>query len=240
MDNRVEKIRESEKQSHVDIYTSKVLFEKGSWLSKPIKTVMDLLPYFEEKELLRVLDLGCGIGRNCIPLAQHFKDKDCKIDCVDILDLAIEKLDQYSEEYSVHKYINGFVMPLEDFEIKEGYYDLILGISSLEHVNSEECFFQLLENIKKGVRPNGIVCFVINSEVIEKDIVTAESLSPQFEVNLPTQILKESLEKVYEDWEIIKHTINVQEYDIPRENMVHLTSHVVTWVARATDKAHGL
>ncbi len=231
-DTRLVKIREAEKNSHIETYTTQVLFEKGSWLSKPIKTVTDLFPLFEGKKVLRCLDLGCGVGRNCIPFAQHFENIDCQMDCVDILDLAIEQLKQYSNKYNVFHNINGFVMPLEEFEIKCEYYDLILGISALEHVKSEECFYQLLESIKAGVCPNGIVCFVINSEVVEKDMGTGKSLLPQFEVNLPTKVLKERLQEVYDGWEIIKSTEKMQEYDIPRENMVHLSSNVVTWVAR--------
>lgn len=108
---------------------------------------------------------------------------------------------------------------------------MVLGISSLEHVESENKFFRLLDNIKNGVRKNGIVCFVINSEVNEFDKTTGEKLPPQFEVNLPTVTLEENLENIFSDWRIIKHTVSVQEYDIPRDTTVHLTSNVVTWVA---------
>ncbi len=76
VNQRIEQIRESERKSHMDTYSSTVLFEKGSWLSKPIKTVVDLFPYFEGKDRFRGLDLGCGIGRNCIPLAQHLHKGD--------------------------------------------------------------------------------------------------------------------------------------------------------------------
>lgn len=54
---------------------------------------------------------------------------------------------------------------------------------------------------------------------------------PQFEVNLPTATLEEKLESIFNGWKILKHTISVQEYDIPRDTAVHLTSNVVTWVA---------
>lgn len=85
----IESIREAERKSHTSIYTSAVLFEKGTWLSKPVRTVTDLLPFFSGKIRFRGLDLGCGIGRNCIPIARYLSDADCKIDCVDILDIAI-------------------------------------------------------------------------------------------------------------------------------------------------------
>ena len=95
--DRLTEIREAEKQSHIEIYSSTELFTEGSWLQKPVKTVLDIIPLISEKKDLRVLDLGCGIGRNCIPIAKAFSDLNCRIDCIDILDLAIEKLYQNAE-----------------------------------------------------------------------------------------------------------------------------------------------
>lgn len=157
MNNRIAQIREAEKKSHIDAYSSNVLFEKGSWLSKPIKTVVYLFPFFEGRDEFRGLDLGCGVGRNCIPLAQSLSNIDCNIDCVDILDMAISSLEKYSADYNVEACINGIVQPIEQFRIKADYYDLVLGISSLEYVENEELFFDMLNNIKNGVLKNGIV-----------------------------------------------------------------------------------
>ena len=39
----VDTIRESEKISHEKIYSEKQLYEQGSWLAKPVKTVMVVL-----------------------------------------------------------------------------------------------------------------------------------------------------------------------------------------------------
>ena len=54
-------------------YEQYKLFEIGSWLYKPVKTVMDLMDHFEGQNNLQVLDLGSGIGRNSIPIAQIIK-----------------------------------------------------------------------------------------------------------------------------------------------------------------------
>lgn len=61
---RLEKIRAAEKESHVSAYTQTELYTPGSWLQKPIKTVLDILPLFCDYKELRVLDLGGGVGRN--------------------------------------------------------------------------------------------------------------------------------------------------------------------------------
>ena len=100
-DIRLKQIRESEKQSHIEMYSNSELYKEGSWLRKPIKTILDIIPLFADTPELNVLDLGCGVGRNCIAIAQHFKTIPCKIDCVDILNLAIEKLYDNAKELDV-------------------------------------------------------------------------------------------------------------------------------------------
>ena len=42
MDERLKRIRESERKSHEEIYTDEKLYATDSWLKKPIKTVRDL------------------------------------------------------------------------------------------------------------------------------------------------------------------------------------------------------
>ena len=230
---RLEEIRSAEEKSHIEIYSSATLFEKGTWLNRPIKTVMDVLPLFKEKKSLRVLDLGSGVGRNSIPIAQAYSDIECNIECVDILDLAIEKLNYYSEKYNVKSNIKGIVMPLEMYSIRENYYEFIMAVSALEHIESKNAFQSKLIEIKEGICTNGVVCLVINTEIIEKSKETKQILEPQFEVNLSTEEMKMILENTFQNWNFIKYNTVSQKYDIPREeHIVELSTNVVTLVAQ--------
>lgn len=232
-DNRLIQIRESERKSHIEMYSNDELYKEGSWLRKPIKTVLDIIPLFEKNEEINVLDLGCGVGRNCICIARHYHDRLCKIDCVDILDLAIEKLYVNAEEYGVTSNICGIVKPIECYPIKENNYDLIIVVSSLEHVDTEESFVNKLYEMEKGVRKNGIVCLVLNSNVREFDKKTGCEIPAQFEVNLATEELQELCKKIFDKWTVLKSTIVEQQYDIPRDNRINeLRTSVVTFVAR--------
>lgn len=225
-------IREAEKQSHMEVYSTAKLFESGSWLRKPVKTVTDLFDYFNDYQRINVLDLGCGVGRNCIPIATEFKNK-CSIDCVDILEFAIDELTKNSVEYVVDKEINGIVSSIDDFLIKEDYYDLIIAVSALEHIDSVESFIIKLNEISNGTRKNGIVCLIINSEITEINKETGENLIPQFEVNLKTQELLDLLNNIFNKWKVIKSTVRSQRYDIPRQNCVaDLSTDVVTFVVK--------
>ncbi|MED4129164.1 hypothetical protein [Shouchella miscanthi] len=66
--DRMTRIRMNERAYHEGVYERHKLFEKGSWLYKPLSTVENLLPHFKDKDNVRVLDLGCVVGRNSIPV----------------------------------------------------------------------------------------------------------------------------------------------------------------------------
>lgn len=231
--NRLQQIRESERKSHIEMYSNEELFAEGSWLQKPIKTILNLMPLFRDHRELHVLDLGCGVGRNCIAIARQYQDIPCEIDCVDILELAIEKLLENAQKYNVEQNIRGVVLPIEEYAIKENHYDLIIAVSALEHIDSKESFLNKLAEISHGIRENGIVCLVINSEVTEHDKATREEIPAQFEVNLPTEELQNCLSEAFLGWTEIKSRVQKQQYDIPRElGISDLKTSVVTFVAR--------
>ncbi|MCR5556872.1 MAG: hypothetical protein K6F75_04840 [Butyrivibrio sp.] len=61
MNDRLERIRESEKKSHTEIYMKEQLYNTNTWLAKPIKTVQEISTLFSEYKEIRILDLGaCG------------------------------------------------------------------------------------------------------------------------------------------------------------------------------------
>lgn len=233
MRSRIDAIRENERIYHTEIYTNEKLYHTESWLRKPVKTVQEILPLFSDYPQLRVLDLGCGVGRNSICVAQEYRMIDCRVDCVDLLEIAIEKLRQNAREHGVASCINGVVGSIEQYEIAESAYDLIMAVSALEHVDGESAFFNKLLEIKKGVRDNGLVCFVVNSDVCEKNAQTHEMLEPQFEVNLSAEKVQACLDEAYSGWEVLKRSVVQQEYTIPRGAvMSHLSTKAVTYVAR--------
>ena len=186
----LEKIRESERKSHTEMYMNEELYNSDGCLKKPIKTVQELALVFDEYKELRVLDLGCGVGRNSIYIAEKFKNRKCIVDCVDLLDIAIEKLIKNAKTRDVEQKMNGIVKAIEEFEIAPQSYDFIIAISALEHIDTEESFLIKLHEIKNGLRENGIACFVINSNVTEMDLHTSEIVDAQFEINLPTEKLQ--------------------------------------------------
>ncbi len=230
---RLARIRESERKSHTEIYTNEKLYQTDSWLQRPIKTVQEIVPFFDGYEKLRVLDLGCGVGRNSIYIAEQFRDIDCSVDCVDLLDIAIEKLLENATEHNVSSSINGIINSIEEYEIQRNSYDLIMAISALEHIDTQDSFLRKLSEIRNGVHKNGIVCLVVNSDIVEICVETSEPMDAQFEVNLPSETIRAILGECFYDWEILKASVVAQQYDIPRESCTsRLNTNVITYVAR--------
>ncbi|CAM4278640.1 class I SAM-dependent methyltransferase [Enterocloster bolteae] len=233
MDERLAHIRANEKMSHVAIYTNEKLYQSNTWLRKPIKTVQDICPLFNGYDKLQVLDLGCGIGRNCIYIAEKYKNINCTVECVDLLEVAIEKLRQNAKEHNVSSHIIGIVKSIEEYDISVNAFDFIMAISALEHIDTEQSFIKKLFEIKNGLRKDGIVCLVINSDIKEINLDTQENLDAQFEVNLSTEKIQEYLNDIFSGWNILKYSVSKQEYDIPRDSIIsHLYTKVVTYVAR--------
>ncbi|MBJ8084052.1 class I SAM-dependent methyltransferase [Bacillus cereus group sp. N14] len=231
--NRINYIRQEEKKYHDLCYEQYKLFETGSWLYKPVKTVMDLMEYFEGQNNLQVLDLGSGVGRNSIPIAQIIKNNNGTVTCVDLLDSALTKLQIYSKEHDVFEVIKTEQAAIENYYIVPNTYDYIVAVSSLEHVKSEEDLKNVLHSMKKGTKTGGINCFIINSNIQEIDLHTKEELDALIEINLPTEHMIYLLKSIYKEWQEIKVEIKEIAYNIVRnERHIQLKTNAITFVVQ--------
>lgn len=231
--DKINFIREQEKKYHDSCYENYKLFAKGSWLHKPVKTIMDLLPLFDNNEAIQVLDLGAGVGRNSIPIAQKVKSKNGKVVCVDLLDSALEKLQQYSEEYEVYEVIESIKADIGHYTIAEETYDLIIAVSTLEHVESEDVFEHVVRRMALGTKEQGINCIIVNSEVEEIDLVVGDNLDVMMEVNMETEEMMKKLNSIYAGWEVLTKLVKPLEYNINRdERQVLLKTNAITYIVR--------
>ncbi|GAB6613285.1 MULTISPECIES: class I SAM-dependent methyltransferase [Bacillus] len=229
--NRIDYIRHEEKKYHDLCYEQYKLFETGSWLYKPVKTVMDLMEYFEGQNNLQVLDLGSGVGRNGIPIAQKIQNGSGTVTCVDLLDSALTKLQTYSKEHDVFQVIQTEQAAIENYYIQPDTYDYIVAVSSLEHVKSEEDLKNVLHSMKKGTKAGGINCFIINSNIQEIDLHTNEKLDALIEINLPTEDMIYLLKSIYKEWKEIKVEVKELVYNIVRdERHIQLNTNAITFV----------
>ena len=229
--NRLEAIRRAEAESHTAAYESLTLYAPGSWLSKPVKALEALLPLYADREGLRVLDLGSGVGRNAIACALALKG--AQVTCVDILPMAIEKLMENAETFGVDRQIQGIAAPVDGYPVDQEGFDLILAGSVLEHLDSRASTLRTLGSICRGIRPGGAVMIVMNTGVQEWDVRTGEKLDPQFEVNLPPEEARSLFDQTFRSWEVLWDKTIHYEYEVPRgDRIAMISAEVVTYTAR--------
>lgn len=231
--NKVANIRAAEKKYHDFCYDNYSLFEPGSWLHKPVKTVINLLEGYKNKEYVSVLDLGSGIGRNSIPIAESMKNRNGKVICVDLLESALEKLLDYSKNFGVEQFIVPKLSDIEHFIIDQEEYDIIVAVSALEHVSSESVLERKLTEMSLGTKPDGANCIIIGSNIKEINLESGLELDPMFEVNITTERMLELLDYCYASWEVEKRFVKPLEYEIERNGqLVKLTTDCITYIAK--------
>ena len=202
-------------------------------MHKPVKTIMDLFTLLDGEEEVHVLDLGCGVGRNCIPIAQRMEGRKGQVVGVDLLPSAIKKLQDYAERHGVSDKIACRLSDLKDFEIEPNRYDFIFAVSSLEHADSEATFDRAIADMAAGTRTNGINCFIISTNVTETHIETNAALEPMYELIFETDCLLNKLREAYSGWELLKQTVKPYGVEIERDGQrIALRGDVVTFAVR--------
>lgn len=214
---RTARIRAEEKKYHDECYERHPLFQPGSWLHKPVRTVLELMPLACDKAEAKVLDLGSGVGRNTIPIAQYVAPRGGKVVAVDLLDSAIEGLNQYALQYGVQGAIQSIRSDIEGYDIEESAYNYIVAVSALEHVSSEERLQVILGEIARGVKPGGIFCIIMGTNIVEVDEESGEELDPMFELNLSQEKALRLLQAAFDGWETLKQQNSHQRYTIERQ-----------------------
>lgn len=231
--SRIERIRAEERSYHEACYDAHVLFEAGSWLHKPVKTVMELLSYFDAAPTLHMLDLGCGVGRNSIPMAQTLLGRSGSVVCVDLLESALSKLMQYSGLFGVSEYIKPCLSEIGRFEIQERTYDFIVAVSALEHVDSEAAFSDTLDRMAAGTKTDGINCIVMSTNIREIDLSSGERQEPRFEINFTQEEAERQLRNAYEGWDVLIASVKELTFTIERQGRpVELKGDCVTYAVR--------
>ncbi|WP_254639370.1 class I SAM-dependent methyltransferase [Cohnella sp. GbtcB17] len=182
--------------------TEHALFAPGTWLSKPVKVVLDTLELMNLQNI-RVLDLGCGVGRNSIPLAQKVKAFNGTITCVDLLPSAIDYLLENARTYDVRDQIRAETADAEAYAIPTAYFDYIVACSCLEHVSSVEAFRAVVSRMIHGTKENGMNAILMSTEVQECLLASGEIQDGRIELNMKTDSAFADLRELYADWEIM-------------------------------------
>lgn len=126
--------------------------EEYYWGLEPAPFLKDLLEITgRNPSELKVLDIGCGEGKDAVYMAQQ----GCNVSAFDITQSGIRKTKLLAEKRGVE--INAFVADINDFEINEKF-DIVYSTGTIQYLFSDriEAFF---EKIKDMVNVGGYVYF---------------------------------------------------------------------------------
>lgn len=122
----------------------------------------NLVSYFENNLIKpgKVLELGCGPGRNAIYLAE----KGCTVDAVDLSQVSLDWAKERVTEKNVN--VNLINQNIFDLEVEEGIYDIVYDSGCFHHIAPHRRM-NYIELLNKALKPNGyfgITCFVPGGE----------------------------------------------------------------------------
>ncbi|QWI72508.1 class I SAM-dependent methyltransferase [Bacillus mycoides] len=132
----------------------------------------NLVSYFEKKLLNsgKVLELGCGPGRNAI----YFSENGCLVDAVDLSKESIHWATERAKEKNVN--VNFIHDNIFDLQIEEGTYDIVYDSGCFHHIAPHRRM-GYINLVKKALKPGGyfaITCFVQGGELGGADITDWE------------------------------------------------------------------
>ncbi|MDF2961798.1 MAG: methyltransferase [Paenibacillus sp.] len=214
--SRLKLIRKEERKYHEKCFENYKLYQKGSWLHKPVPVIMEYASRFNLTHPVHILDLGCGVGRNSIPMARLVKDGGGKVHCVDLLDKALEKLKEYRSQYGVESVIETEQADIGEYRIREAFYDYIVAASSLEHVKSETVLREVLGKLAAGTKFRGINCIIMNTNIEEYDKISGQKRKPLIEIVMTKERVLETLRTCYDGWEQLHVSVSPMELEIER------------------------
>lgn len=214
--------REETIRYHESYYSSHKLFEEG-WLQKPDEEVNRLVSFLSGRSNLKVLDIGCGVGRNAIPIARELKLNGVHVDCYDVLESAIELLHGYAEQFDVQGSIFGRCIDMDAIEIEPDSYDAILSVSVLEHSSSLQGVNRLLEQIVRGTKVGGANRLTISTDRHVTACDTGEVIDTRVETPMSKEQVTEMLQRYYEGWLVDRLSL------VPYREDLEYGGRLVTW-----------
>ncbi|MGN7297946.1 class I SAM-dependent methyltransferase [Ferdinandcohnia sp. SAFN-114] len=117
----------------------------------------NLVSYFERNFFSggKVLDLGCGPGRNAI----YFAAKGCTVDAVDLSEESLKEAEERATESKLQ--VSFIHKNIFDLEIENGAYDIVYDSGCFHHIAPHRRI-SYINLVKKALKPNGyfaITCF---------------------------------------------------------------------------------
>lgn len=137
----------------------KLYIERGRYYLQPHESLKRLIFRLKELDLQTVVDLGCGSGRNIIPMAQA----GFNVTGIDFSPSAVD----LAQKWIASKSLNAYVYLSDIHEkikfIKDSSIDCVMAINSLHYTDFLE-FRETLNEVNRILVTGGIFLLILPSE----------------------------------------------------------------------------
>lgn len=177
------------------------VFEDGGIHQKPSSDVMSLVPLLQSKGVKKILDAGCGNGRDTISLAEQGFD----VTAIDSSETAINAAKNSSRNLP----IDYRVCDLTTLPFNDNSFDFVLAGHSIEYTGDEieEVIAELTRVLKKG-KPLYVKVLSQNHPFfgkLQKELYGHSMLGYAITNEIPVKYFSEDeLKRAFSDFEIEK------------------------------------
>jgi tellurite methyltransferase len=168
-------------------YNKKYSKKEFYWELKPSELVVNSIQHITKKG--KVLDLGCGEGKDSFALAKNRFD----VTAIDISHEGIEKLKKFAEKEKLKIKTN--TSDIKEYLRNCRKFDAIFAMNVLQFID-EKNIFKIIKQIKSKTKSNGlnvIASFIAKNTQQKKSILSKGRYF--FD--------KGELKEIYSDWKII-------------------------------------
>jgi len=111
---------------------------------------------------MRVLDAGCGYGRNLVYLLRE----GCEVFAIDLNPEGIEHVRQLSESLSTGLPIENFqVSSIEQMPFPDAFADVVICSSVLHFARDDQQFHEMVEGLWRVLKPGGMLFCRLGSRI---------------------------------------------------------------------------
>ncbi|MBW2974346.1 class I SAM-dependent methyltransferase [Candidatus Woesearchaeota archaeon] len=188
----------------------------------PAESVVRLVETLKENNCKKVLDHGCGTGRNLL----YLQNQGFEVYGFDCSDFALDKLRQKGLD---KKYIHKGDMSKLPF--KDDFFDALISILAIQHGDLKQ-IKRYISEIKRVVKPNGIILITTPSIHYLKDVKTERTreISKETYINLDVTdgdqphhfFSTEGMESFFKDDEILRNEYRDEQGFFMKKKINHL------------------
>lgn len=154
----------------------------------------NLVSYYRDHRPCKVLEIGCGPGRNAVYMAKA----GSKVTAIDLSRTAVRRAEERASEAGVD--VSFEVGSIFDLDSNDGEYDFVYDSGVLHHMRPHRrpAYLEIIHRMMKVDGEFGLVCFDDTSAPIKEDWEIYEEMKMPPGIGYSEERLRSILEPLYD------------------------------------------